>query len=268
MTVRNATAKLGWLTAFALTLLVVAVFAGSPSLSSPAAAQSVQEAEEIWSATLTVGSVSNAKGYASPNVGALTDPDFSLGSDNVVIRALVESPSPSRDLKIALDTELDASQMAALRLHIDGVAFLFAFATYSTDATGSHIYTWTAPSNFGWKNGQTIAVSINALPIITVEAVTSQVEHKGIAEFRFNRTGSTNEGLTFNLQFAETGESVTTRFKSGKSTLTLKHWATETDSSDNPVCTITWSVTTGKGFVPGTPSVAMVDVEGPGAICT
>ena len=130
------------------------------------------------------------------------------------------------------------------------------------------VYTWTHFQNFGWTNGQTIAVSITALPIITLEAVTAQVEHKGIAEFRFTRTGSTDEDLTFNLEFSETGETTTTKFRSGKSTLTLYHWAVDTDSSDEPLCTITWLVIAGEGYVRGDPFDAVVDIEGPGTTCT
>jgi hypothetical protein len=65
----------------------------------------------------------------------------------------------------------------------------------------------------------------------------------------------------------DTMETTTTKFKSGQSTLTLYHWAIETDSSNNPVCSITWEVIAGIGYVPGDPFSAVVDIEGPGTTC-
>ena len=100
--------------------------------------------------------------------------------------------STQPNLHIAFDTKLDDSQLDAMKLIVDGLTLNFAFATYRLDAAANHVYTWTHFQQFGWATGQTIAVSITALPIITVEAVTAQVEHKGIAEFRFTRTGSTD----------------------------------------------------------------------------
>ena len=267
MTLRNAIAKFGMPSAVVLGLLAVVACAALLSISPPASAQGAQDGEEIWSATLTVGSASNAKGYAGMSFGSLSDTSFRLGSDNVAVLILVESPSPGNKLHIALDTELETGQLDAMKLSVDGRAFNFSFATYNLDAASNHVYTWTHFQNFGWATGQTIAVSITALPIITLEAVTVQVEHKGIAEFRFTRTGSTDEGLTFNLQFSETGENTTTKFRSGKSTLTLYHWAIDTDSSNDPVCTITWLVLDGEGYVPGDPFDAVVDIEGPGTTC-
>ena len=267
MTLRNAIAKFGMPSAVVLGLLAVVACAALLFISPPTSAQGAQDGEEIWSATLTVGSTSNARGYSSLNVGSLSDTSFRLGSDNVAVLILVESPSPGNELHIALDTELDTGQLDAMKLSVDGRAFNFSFATYNLDAAFNHVYTWTHFQNFGWTNGQTIAVSITALPIITLEAVTAQVEHKGIAEFRFTRTGSTDEDLTFNLEFSETGETTTTKFRSGKSTLTLYHWAVDTDSSDEPLCTITWLVIAGEGYVRGDPFDAVVDIEGPGTTC-
>ena len=267
MTLRNAIATFGTPSAVVLALIAVVAGAVLLSLSSPASVQGASDREEIWSATLTVGSGSNAKGYAGGTYGSLSDTSFRLGSDNVAVLALVESPSPSRTLHLALDTELTPSQLLAMHLNVGGIASPFAFATYMEDAAHNHVYTWTALQDFGWANGQTIAVSITALPIITIEAVTAQVQHKEIAEFRFTRTGSTDEEQRFNLHFSETGETVTSKFRSGQRKLTLKHWAIETDSSNNPVCSITWSVMAGTDYIVGDPSEAMVDIEGPGTTC-
>ena len=267
MTLRNVIATFGTPSAVVLALLAVVAGAVLLSLSSPASVQGAPDREEIWSATLTVGSGSNAKGYANGAYGSLSDTSFRLGSDNVAVLALVESPSPSRTLRLALDSELTPSHLLAMNLHVGEMPAPFFLSAYMEDATNNHVYTWTAASNFGWTDGQTIAVSITALPIITIEAVTAQVQHKKIAEFRFTRTGSTHEEQSFNLHFSETGETVTTKFRSGQRTLTLYHWASDTDSSNNPVCSITWSVMAGADYIAGDPSEAMVDIEGPGTTC-
>ena len=53
---------------------------------------------------------------------------------------------------------------------------------------------------FGWAENDEVAVKITALPIITIEAVTTTVEYGGnnnaaesTAEFKFTRTGSTDK---------------------------------------------------------------------------
>ena len=74
MTLRNAIAKFGMPSAVVLRLLAVVACAALLSISPPASAQGAQDGEEIWSATLTVGSTSNARGYSSLNVGSLSDP--------------------------------------------------------------------------------------------------------------------------------------------------------------------------------------------------
>ena len=143
MTLRNAIAKFGMPSAVVLGLLAVVACAALLSISPPASAQGAQDGEEIWSATLTVGSTSNARGYSSLNVGSLSDTSFRLSSDNVAVLILVESPSPGDKLHIALDTELDTGQLDAMKLSVDGWAFNFSFATYNLDAAFNHVYTWT-----------------------------------------------------------------------------------------------------------------------------
>ncbi len=260
---RPAVAAMAVLTALAV------VDGGIPmSLSAPAPVQGATEGEVIWSATLTVGGDGTARGYARSGFGTLSDTDFTLGSQNVSVKAIVERPSPGKNLQIALDTELDVPQSLAMRFNVDGQEHRFALAVPSTDAQNNHIYTWVNSTDYGWTNGQTIALTITALPIVTIEAVTSQVEHKKIAEFRVTRTGSADDDLSFRIRFKETGDTATAKFNAGKSRLTLNHWAAETDESNDPVCTITWVVTTGAGYVVGDPAEAEVDVEGPGSTCT
>ena len=208
------------------------------------------------------------EGFAGVIVGSLTDHSFTVGTDDFVILAIVESPSPGTDLHLALDQQLSDSQLSALQFVVDGVSYRFFLSTHSVDASDAHVYRWRAFSTFGWTDGQEIAVSITALPIVTIEAVTTHVEHKKIAEFRLTRTGSEDQELAFDLEFGETQETVQAKFKKGKSTLTLYHWTSETDADDNPICTITWLLVPGTSYVVGDPSTAMVDVEGPGTTCT
>ena len=126
-------------------------------------------------------------------------------------------------------------------------------------------------------SGQTVAVSITAVQVVTIEAVTATVEYGGnnnaaesTAEFKFTRYGSTDNALSFDVNNAKQGrlgETVTRTFKAGQSSFSNFHWAIDVDSSNNPICLILWQIVFGSHYVQGTPSSATVAVEGPGTTC-
>ena len=98
-----------------------------------------------------------------------------------------------------------------MRLHIGGRTYNFADAGHlpliTSSAVTYQLYSWNFTSSlprFDWATGTTVAVKITALPIISIEAVTTTVEYGGnnnaaesTAEFRFTRTGSTDNALSF-----------------------------------------------------------------------
>ena len=127
-----------------------------------------------------------------------------------------------------------------------------------------------------WTSGQTLAVKITAVQVVTIEAVTATVEYGGnnnaaesTAEFKFTRYGSTDNALSFDVNNAGggLGETVTRTFKAGQSSFSNFHWAIDVDGSNNPICLILWQIVFRSHYVQGTPSSAAVAVEGPGTTC-
>ena len=122
-------------------------------------------------------------------------------------------------------------------------------------------------------------MSITAVPVITIEAVTTQVEYGGnnnaaesTAEFKFTRYGSTENALSFRVTnggiFTSGAETVTRTFTAGQSSFSNFHWAVDADSSSNLICSIVWTLRDGDDYLVGTPNEAVVDVEGPGTTCS
>ena len=77
------------------------------------------------------------------------------------------------------------------------------------------------------------------------------MEFGEVAEFIFNRTGSTDEALSFTFLHNQTGETATRTFEAGQSSFSNFHWAIDRDEDNNPVCIIQWQVQPGDGYVPG-----------------
>ena len=72
--------------------------------------------------------------------------------------------------------------------------------------------------------------------------------------------------LKFNTQLEESGDPGDTAFEPGYATKVLKHFALDTDDQGDPVCTITYSLQPGHGYIVGLESKATVNVTGTG--CT
>ena len=151
-------------------------------------------------------------------------------------------------------------------------------ATFVQDGT-LYAYQWSIRNmRFGWAVNDEVAVKITALPIITIEAVTATVEYGGnnnaaesTAEFKFTRTGSTDNALSFKLTnggvFSPHRETVTRTFKAGVSSFSNFHWAVDVDNNGNEVCLLIWTVRSGSGYVVGSSNEVSVAVEGPGTTC-
>ena len=93
------------------------------------------------------------------------------------------------------------NELKGMTLHVDGYELEFEDASTTSDFDVGTAYTWPRPSGMSlWTSGQTLAVKITAVPVITIEAVTTTVEYGGnsnaaesVAEFKFTRYGSTDE---------------------------------------------------------------------------
>ena len=293
MTIRNAIPTFGMRSVVALVVLAVAALAALLAVGSPASAQT-PTGDEIWSATLTVELQSRWRGYWSTdpvNIGSVTDDEFtapagdtrkvqilSHGSTTAFGSVLSQptiyfSAGPRRAVaEIFSDNELKG-----MTLHVDGYELEFEDASTTSDFDVGTAYTWPRPSGMSlWTSGQTLAVSITAVPVITIEAVTATVEYGGnsnaaesTAEFKFTRYGSTDEELSFNLLHGGVigGETKTLKFNAGQSSFSNYHWAVDVDTGGNPKCNITWTVLYGSHYLQGTPQIASVTVEGPGTTC-
>ena len=227
---------------------------------------------EIWSATLTVGYVGpTADGFwANPASGSLTDTTFndkdaSQGHE-ITIGALIETNGPS--LAIGFNRQLLSKSVASYQLHVGNDTYDLADATVIT-YQGLHVYSW--PRSPTWSVNDTIDVSITALPVVTVARVNTQVQHglsaQAIAHFRYSRTGDTSEPLYFNLKYNELSLTSSSVIKAGKSTRDQKHIAMDTDASNDPICSVTFTVEPGDGYLVGSSSSQTVNVSGPGMTC-
>ena len=291
MTIRNFLPGFGMRTVAALAVAAAVVVAALLAVGSPASAQSSDDGDEIYSQTMTVGANGSIRGYydVHPNLyGDITDSEIDSPaqdiSDAYSIFYLIDTDVGTDKLSIGLSQKLHQTDEDAMRLHIGGRTYNFADAGFAVNNIGGdnyHTYSWNfTPSlpRFNWATGTTVAVKITALPIITIEAVTTTVEYGGnnnaaesTAEFRFTRTGSAKNALSFELTnggvFSPSKETVTRTFAAGQSSFSNFHWAVDVDSSNNPVCQIIWTVRSGSGYVVGSPNEVAVAVEGPGTTC-
>ena len=296
MTIRNFLPTFGMRSMVTLAVLAVVALAALLAVGSPASAQSLT-GTEIWSATMTTGIQAPGtqtiyRGYWNTdpvNIGSLTGGDLDTGRRGYPVHILSESIFTDISLSTAGrrlwfgpgaivggTLQLNQNELKSMTLHVEGQSFAFENATESFDGDVGYVYAWPLSSSFGWADGDTVAVSITAVPVITIEAVTTQVEYGGngnaaasTAEFRFTRYGSTQNELSFRVrnggQFGT--EIATLKFDAGQSSFSNYYWAVDVDNVGDPYCIILWQVLHGSNFLLGDPSAAPVDVEGPGTTC-
>ena len=85
-----------------------------------------------------------------------------------------------------------------MTLDVDGHSFAFEDATRYFHPDVGYAYSWPRPSGMSsWTDGQAVAVKITAVPVISIEAVTSTVEYGGnnnyadsVAEFKFTASAA------------------------------------------------------------------------------
>ena len=297
MTIRNFLPGFGMRSVAALAVAAAVVVAALLAMGSPASAQT-PPSDEIWSATLTVGVQNHVRGFwfTDPiKIGSITDDKFSTGPNTFPVGILTQSTfanpgntvsqqsvyfGPSKFPPYVTNPWLlfNDNELESMTLHIGSHSFAFEDATrYGPNSDVGYTYSWPRPSGMSaWTSGQTLAVSITAVQVVTIEAVTATVEYGGnnnaaesTAEFKFTRYGSTDNALSFRVTNGNIfgGETATRTFKAGVSSFSNFHWAVDLDNNDAPLCLIFWQLRTGSDYVLGTPASATVAVEGPGSTC-
>ena len=276
MTIRNAVPRFGIRWAVVLAAVAAVVIAALLAVGSPASAQSSDD-KEIWSSTMTTGAFPIGQGFRHPNIGgigSLSDGRVPLDTGNELITGIIDSSAGTiGTLIFAINEPLNSLEEQTWTLHVDGRTFDFNDATYSFDSTFSDVYSWSLSSRFGWATSDAVALKITEKKSISIEAVTTTVEYGGnnnaaesTAEFKFTRTGNTDEALSFTLGHFESGETATRKFAAGQASFSNFHWAIDVDESNNPVCEITWYLTPVPGYII-VEGEAEVTVEGPGTTC-
>ena len=290
MTIRNFLPGFGMRTVAAVAAVVVV--AALLAVGSPASAQT-PPSDEIWSATMTVARQNHLRGFweiNAVNIGSITDHRFSTGPNTHRVRILTQSSNADPENTVSQnsvyiglgartgdDPEFDDNELESMTLHIGSHSFAFEDATKYSSFDAGYTYSWPRPSGMSaWTSGQTVAVSITAVQVVIIEAVTTTVEYGGnnnaaesTAEFKFTRYGSTDNALSFTLNHSYSGhsENATRKFAAGQSSFSNFHWAIDVDSSNNPVCFITWQIFDDSHYYQGSPHFASVTVEGPGTTC-
>ncbi len=282
MTIRNFLPGFGMRTVVALAVAAAVVVAALLAVGSPASAQSSSDGEEIWSATMTVGSITGAaglgfhdRGDVNTDYGSLDDNTFTFDGTDYTVSIINDSPFNGGQRVLAVFPHPSDSEARSWTFHVGGEKFVLDDGVIVDDGA-LRGYQFRNIGRTSWSDNDEVAVKITALPIITIEAVTSTVEYGGnnnaaesTAEFRFTRTGGTANALSFKLNYNGifSGESATRNFEAGQSSFSNFHWAVEVDNNGNPVCSFFWTVLSGDGYVVATPDTAFVTIEGPGTTC-
>ena len=284
MTIRNAVPRFGIRWAVVLVVVAAVVVAALLAVGSPASAQST-DGEEIWSGTITVGlhntMPDSPAGFhdrsSSDDYGSLDDTTFTFDGTNYTIAIINDLSGFDGSQTFAISPKPSEYVAKAWTFHMSGRTFNLADASITVDDGALRGYQFRNQGRLGWSKNDEVAVKLTALPIISIEAVTTTVEYGGnsnaaesTAEFKFTRTGSTDEALSFDVLNSSSGEIATRTFKAGVSSFSNFHWAVDVDESNNPVCYIAWIIQPGVSYVDGstaTNHAAEVDVEGPGTTC-
>ena len=153
-------------------------------------AQTAQAQTEVWSATMTVGELTDQAGTgigifgysASAGYGSLTDTDFTRGSTTYTVRAVANNQIAGSDVKlgITLDTALPASDVEGLVLHVGTSSFAFSDRNVFELVSGDVRYSWDSSLNL--SVGDTVAVRLTLLDTTppALESATVHVNGRAI----------------------------------------------------------------------------------------
>ena len=170
----------------------------------PTAAQAQTTESEIWSATMTVGELTDQAGVgfdvfgysASGGYGSLTDTDFTRGSTTYTVRAVVNNQVTGADVALGfvLDTALPASDVEGLVLHVGTSSFAFSDTDTVVLSSGDVRYAWD--SNLNLSVGDTVAVRLTQnVPSAAWVSNTGQTRASN-AIFLGNQDKTQSQGFT------------------------------------------------------------------------
>ena len=291
MTVRNAVPRFGIRWAVVLAVVAAVVVAVLVTVGSPASAQSSSDGEEIWSATMTVGSITGAaglgfhdRGDVNTDYGSLDDDTFTFEGTDYTVSIISDSPFNGGQRVLAVSPHPSDPEARSWTFHVGGEKFVVDDGV-TVDDGALRGYQFRNIGRTSWSDNDEVAVKITALPIVSVHSASRSVQYGGnnnaaraTAEFWFTRTGSTDEALSFTFTHVEDGETATRTFNAGVSRFSNYHWAIDVDENGDKVCLITWQVQPGDGYVVGISTHggtslgaglgAFVVVDGPGTTCT
>ena len=182
------------------------------------AAPDLTRRRRIWTGNMAVGEweasgVVLGHGYvALNNVGALDDTDFELLGNNsyaVDFAVVYRSAAVAGDLLFSLTSDLSATEVAALRLHVCDTAYDFSAADH--DPSGNS-YSWNLNLDWSTVDTRTLVLSLPSNPAEGAPVVS------GVAEANQTLTADTSavtdaDGLpdTLHLQWFRENEDGTNR---------------------------------------------------------
>jgi hypothetical protein len=214
---------------------------------------------------------------SSDDYGSLDDDAFTFDGTTYEIAIINDGPADNGKQVIAIAPTPSDNEAAAWTVHMSGNTYHLDEATAIVDDGSLRAYQFSNRGRIGWAENDEVAVSITAVPVVSIVAVTATVEYGGnnnaaesTAEFRFTRTGSTDDALSFSVGHIKQGvtpETLTRTFKAGQSSFSNFHWAIDVDNNGNPLCQVVWQISYDSHYIQGTPHIATVDVEGPGTTC-
>ena len=244
MTIRNAVPRFGIRWAVVLAAVAAVVIAALLAVGSPASAQSSDD-KEIWSATMTVGMFPIGPGFRNSDIGALSDDHITIDEVSSEINLILDSAANDGKLLFGIDERLDSTEELTWTLHVDGRTFDFNDATYSTDSTYDHVYTWSITNNrFGWAVSDEVAVKITEKKSISVEPRSrprgirrKQQCRRVDREIQVHPHREHRRGAELHLQACPERRDGDAQVQAGQSSFEQRsHWAIDVDESNNPVC--------------------------------
>ncbi len=126
--------------------------------------------EQVWAATLTVGTNSSGNGYLTdflPTAGSLTTTTFDLGGTTYTIRDIYDDEAALNDGGLVVIFDQEIPQPFNLSI---GTGVYSSDVALPSTLGGAFWYTWEG-ANLSWSAGQTIAITmdVDAVPAAGVE---------------------------------------------------------------------------------------------------
>ena len=146
---------------------------------------------------------------AAPDVGALSDTGFSVGTNPYTID-LTYTGAPGTgnagSLHLSLTSALTAADEAKLVLHVDGSSASFAFSD-ATGPTSTHTYQWVS-SGLDWSSTSEVTLRLKSTPDSTDATLSGLAVNDGSTDLMLNPGFAPDED-TYTASVASTVAEVT-----------------------------------------------------------